>query len=199
MKIKNGDLLQIKLEDDVGYAEKVGNHNQEYEVYFICNIKDNEYVYESDYHVVPKESIMKHIRTEKGDYKSAWNKLGFDMISDDDKISFYRHDNYVSDNESIMENSLDKSSDSLDSIDTYSDDSISVHSSDIEFIDDSCISTTTTCNTDCTCEVCSDIKQSNDAFNTFVPSTPLQKYVKQVIDKIETRVIHEMDDMTSFN
>lgn len=206
VRIKNGDLLQVKLEnDEIGYAEKIGNNDGEYEVYFISFDEDAAvWRYDKDYSVIPKQSIMKHVPNVKGDYAKAWLKLGFFQETDkDDQITFIKMSEDLNDlcsDDGVSVESVDHSSEGtedLDSLDTYSESDSESDSNDRSFIDDTPLhwNKDTQGNNNCNCETCSTIKANNAIFNTWQPSDPMGIYIKNVISKIEQKAILENDNI----
>ena len=199
MRIKNGDLLKIQLENgEIGYAEKVGNieqHtcNDKYEVYFITQIGNTEiYKYEEDYDVIEKETILRHVRTKSGDYKIAWMKMGFEMEYHNDGHIIFKKCRNFEENEDISVESLDYStseSEDLSSVDSLTDTDDDEY--DNSFIDDD---PQTNCENDCQCEECMKIKNENDNFDKWFPQDNLGKRIKSVINKIERRIKIEIDN-----
>lgn len=195
MRIKNGDLLKIQLENgEIGYAEKVGNaeYNQ-YEVYFITQIDDiNNYKYEENYEIIEKETIIRHVRTKGGNYKTAWMKMGFEMNEDNNcNIRFLKYENFEENEDKSVE-SLDYStseSEDLSSVDSLTDTDDDEY--DDSFIDDD---SQTNCENDCQCEECIKIKNENEKFDQWFPQDNLGKRIKSVIDKIERRIKIEIDN-----
>lgn len=192
MKIKNGDILKILLEnDEIGYAEKVGNSDDgKFEVFFLKNINADLYEYEEDYCVIQKESIMKHVRVVKSNYKAAWLQFGLEMYTDENsKIKFKHLDIETNDHESVS--SLDKStsgSDELSSEDTCTDTDDDEY--DSSFIDDSEYFHVNNCE----CPECTIIKDENKKFDEWIPTDNFGRKIKNVINAIETKVRFEHDN-----
>lgn len=101
-EIKNGDLLKISGETDSGheeewYAEKIGVTEQgELEVYYMSPLNDgsNEWVYDTEYSIVPIESVLEHVPNKLG-YKIAWKKLGFIKLTTTKAIRIEDFENQV--------------------------------------------------------------------------------------------------------
>ena len=140
MRIRNGDLLKILGDGNVDwYAEKVGNDDGRYEVYYIERVHPDSilYKYENEYCTVDKESIIAHVRNEN-DYVKAWAQLGFDYQVIDGDIFLKKVDSVTdmveydvlstdtSDSDSVA------SSVTLDSKDTWSSTDDNDHDSEME-------------------------------------------------------------------
>tara|TARA_Y100000389_G_C17366280_1_gene466499 strand:+ start:264 stop:863 length:600 start_codon:yes stop_codon:yes gene_type:complete len=196
MKIKNGDLLKVNLEnDEMGYAEKVGNNSDEYEVYFLTKEDDDTWTYEDTYSLIPKESVIKHVKNFN-DYNEAWTKLGFKMQRDSSDKCTFRQDLIEEDAMSVtsIDHSSSDESQKLGSEFSYDDESIDEEDESYEssFIDDSEIGCENT--NQCSCETCESIRKNNIEYINWIPDDIVGHAVKQVIDRIEWRVKQTMDN-----
>ena len=196
MKVKNGDLLKILMEDgDHMYGEKVGNiyESDEYEVYLINSDNNNVYTYNDYIDIIPRKSVLYHVRNN-GDYESAWRQMKFSMLNNNGIISFSKIDDDT-DNESIYVESIDSESDSdLGSQDTFSSNDDSDELSD-DFIDDD----VTFCPSTCECELCDSVKTNNQLYKSWTPKTLFEKRMKYTIDKLEIDAINELDNVQFSN
>ena len=101
-EIENGDLLKISGLTDSGneeewFAEKIGVTDQgELEVYYMNPLHDNtnEWKYDTDYSVVPIESVLEHVPNKLG-YKIAWKKLGFIKLTTTKAMRVEDYENQV--------------------------------------------------------------------------------------------------------
>jgi hypothetical protein len=195
MKVKNGDLLKILMEDgEHMYAEKVGNiyENDEYEVYFINSDSNDIYTYNDYIDTVPRKSVLYHVRNT-GDYELAWKQMNFNTLSNNNGITRLCKDaNDKSDHDSIQVDSIDSDSESTDlgSEDTYSS-SEEDNESCNDFIDDD---PQTFCHSTCECELCESMKINNQLYISWAPKTLFEKRMKYTIDKLEIDAINELDN-----
>lgn len=195
MKIKNGDLLKVNLENnEIGYAEKIGNCDDDYEVYFLKKGDDDTWTYEEDYSLIPRKSVMKHVKNNN-DYKEAWYTFGFKMEKSSNNEFVFRQQFVEED--AISVSSLDRSSSDesqiLGSEFSYDDESVDDDDSyESSFIDDCIIECENTNN--CMCETCESIRKNNTEYINWTPDDIVGRTIKNVIDKIEWRVKREMDE-----
>ena len=193
------------LDDEIGYAEKIGNDGSQYEVFFISFDEQNSvWTYDKDYSTIPKESIMKHVPNVGGDYAKSWLKLGFFQETNNGVTTFIKMsediDNGHSD-DTISVQSIGKSSDGtqdLDSIDSFSEsEDYDDEEYDDSFIDDESVQwdKDTQGNNNCKCETCSTLKANNVLFEQWQPTDVMGKYIKNVINSIEQRSYLENDNL----
>lgn len=75
-----GDYVKMRGDDGVLYGEVVGINNTQLEVYFIEKGNDNVWAYSEEWHEVPKESVLEHIKTNN--VMQGLRDLGFRPLTD---------------------------------------------------------------------------------------------------------------------
>ena len=127
MKIRNGDLIEVKTEtNDTWFAEVVDHIDKIYIVFYITEHNDGYYRYDTDVNEVIKENIVTHVRN-RYNYEEAWQKMGFQMRPDENETM--KFEKIVTQNKNRPESpvsSLDtdstctSASESIDSVDSWS-------------------------------------------------------------------------------
>ena len=82
--MKVGDYVSMNADNgEVWYGEVVGTTSDELEVYFIEKGDDNVWTYSEEWHVVPKASVLFHVKTsEHANIVVALKQLGFRPLTD---------------------------------------------------------------------------------------------------------------------
>ena len=85
-----GDFVQVLGEDNADwYGEVVGVLDQTLEVYFIERESNGVWKYSAEWHVIPKESVTIHVKTQDHGVVKALELLGFRPL---DEGSFVKLD-----------------------------------------------------------------------------------------------------------
>ena len=81
---KVGDYVSMAADnDEIWYGEVVGVSSGDLEVYFIEKGDDNVWSYSSEWHSVPKESVLTHVKTaDHPNVVVALQQLGFRPLTD---------------------------------------------------------------------------------------------------------------------
>lgn len=82
--MKAGDYVTLNTSNgEICYAEVVGETVEGLEVYFIEKGEDSVWSYSEEWHVVPKPSVVCHVKTaEYANVVLALNRLGFRPLTD---------------------------------------------------------------------------------------------------------------------
>lgn len=78
--MKAGDYVKMRSEEGIWYGEVVGIKTDTLEVYYIEKGDDNVWAYSEEWHEVPKESVLEHIKTSN--VIQGLKDLGFRPLSD---------------------------------------------------------------------------------------------------------------------
>ena len=175
-----GDFVQVLGEDNADwYGEVVGVLDQSLEVYFIERESNGVWKYSAEWHVIPKESVTIHVKTQDHGVVKALELLGFRPL---DEGSFVKLDE----------------EDSLTNIPVgmalpTEDDFIGIHPEMRDFIvpDEEGEAFTFA-------EPCDFVRETHEAvhgFNNWNPDDNGKK-VKEFVENMSRRVIHQENDRT---